>query len=367
MKSILFIILSIGSLLLLNCSSKSKTKNTNKSTEKLNLEILPTPRTSVLQEDGYIVWGASMVQDKNGLNHLYYCRWKGTLADWYKSSEIVHAISENPLGPYIPKEVVLGREPEGEELWYGISSYNPCVVEFDGKFYMYYTGSNGSNFPIKMKDGSFKTSPGGTLITQLIGVAVADNPAGPWERMKEPLIDISDQGFDSQLTCNPAVTRDDKGNYLMVYKCSGGNESGIFLTVATSDSPIGPFVKSGKKIFVHPDTKFAVEDPFLWFQNGKYQCIVDDQDGFFSGQKCLIRFESSDGINWVKADPFVFSFLEIQWSDGELEKTENLERPQIWFKNGKPAILFTAVWKDNKGFNVHMPLQKNIGNVSSKN
>lgn len=349
MPKISFIL--ILSLFLFSACNRLKLKN-----EKIDLEISPTPRTAVLEEDGYIVWGASMVQAKDDMCHLYYCRWKGTLGDWYKTSEIVHATSDNPLGPFISQEVVLTREPEAENWWCGVSSFNPNVVEFDGKYYLYYTGSNGLNFPIIQPDGSFKTSKNGTVITQRIGVAVADNPAGPWKRMKEPLIELSEEGFGSQMNCNPAVARDDDGNYVMVYKCSAGKKVGIFLSVATAEKPTGPFIKSNKKIIVTPGTNFAAEDPFLWFQNDKFQCVVDDQKGVLSGEKSLVRFESVDGFNWVKAEPFVLSRCQIPWEDGEIEKTHHLERPQIWLKNGKPAVLFAAVWKDNHGFNVHIPL-----------
>lgn len=324
--------------------------------DKINLEIQPTPRTAILEEDGYIVWGASMLRAKDGKCHLYYCRWKGTLSDWTKSSEIVRATSNNPLGPFIPQEVVLGRESVGENMWCGISSFNPNVVEFDGKYYLYYSGSNGSNFPIVMDDGSFKTSSNGTIITQRIGVAVADNPEGPWTRIKTPLIDLAEEGFGSHMCCNPAVSRNNDGKYLMVYKCSAGKKDGIFLTVATADKPTGPFVKSNKKIIVTPNTNFAAEDPFLWHQDGKFQCVVDDQKGALSGEKSLVRFESVDGFDWDRADPFVISRCQISWEDGEIEKTHHLERPQIWLKNGKPAILFAAVWENGKGYNVHIPL-----------
>ncbi|MDC1105876.1 glycoside hydrolase family protein [Prolixibacteraceae bacterium] len=330
--------------------------NSCSNTSKVDLEILPTPKTAVLEQEGYIVWGASMVKGSNNDYQLYYCRWKGTLGDWTKTSEIVRASSDNPLGPFTPQEVVFGREPEGDNLWYGVSTFNPQVVEFDEKYYIYYSASNGSNFPVIKDDGSFKTSENGTVITQRIGVAVAETPEGPWKRVEEPLVDLAEEGFGSQMCCNPAVARNNHGQYLMVYKCSSGKKDGIFLTVAMADSPTGPFIKTNKKIISSTETNFAAEDPFLWFQNGKYQCVVDDQNGILSGQKCLIRFESTNGLDWERADPFVISRCEIHWEGGELEKTHHLERPQIWLKNGKPAVLFTAVWKNNRGCNVHIPL-----------
>lgn len=331
--------------------------------QDLGSQIELVPRSAVLQEKGYVVWGASMVQTDDGKCHLFYCRWKGTLRDWKKGSEIHYATSDNPLGPFKRQNVVLGVEPEGGEVWYGTSSINPTVQKFGKKYYLYYTGINGSNFPILQKNGKYKRAADGTLITQRVAVAVANHPAGPWKRMETPLVDISTDlsSFDCDMTTNPSVTQGGDGKYLMVYKCSnkkrGTGDKGIFLTTATSDSPTGPFKKSGKKICVHPTSSFAVEDPFLWYQGGKYLLVVDDQHGDFSGEKGLIQFESVDGVDWKKSEPFVLSRTEIKWEGGRVDKTHHLERPQVWLKKGKPAVLYAAVSDDGKFFNVHIPLQ----------
>lgn len=331
--------------------------------QDLNAQIQPVPRSAVLSEDGYIVWGASMVQTDDGLCHLFYCRWKGNLSQWTKTSEIVYATSMSPLGPFNPQKVILGRESEKEDVWYGISSFNPTVKKFGNKYYLYYVGSSGSNFPVQQKDGSYKKGADGNIITQRIGVAYADHPAGPWHRMETPLVDISDSldSFDCDMTCNPTVTQGSDGKYLMVYKCSnrkrGTRQRGIYLTMATSDSPTGPFKKSYKKICVHPTSSFAVEDPFVWYQNETYWLVVDDQHGDFSGKKGLIQFHSKDGVDWKPSDPFVVTRTQIKWEDGKVDKTHHLERPQIWLKNGKPAVLYVAVSQDGKFYNLHIPLQ----------
>ncbi|MCK4998651.1 MAG: glycoside hydrolase family protein [Anaerohalosphaera sp.] len=331
--------------------------------QNLNAQIQPVPRCAVLQEDGYIVWGASMVRTDDDVCHLFYCRWKGNLGQWTKTSEIVYATSNSPLGPFEPQKVILGREAEGEDIWYGVSSFNPTVQKFGDKYYLYYVGSNGSNFPVQNKDGVYKTGADGNFITQRIGVVVADNPAGPWRRIKTPLVDISDSldSFDCDMTCNPTVTQGADGKYLMVYKCSnrkrGTGDRGIYLTTATSDSPTGPFKKSNSKICVHPTSSFAVEDPFVWYQDGMYWLVVDDQRGDFSGEKGLIQFQSKDGVDWERSENFVVCRTEIEWEDGRIEKTHHLERPQIWLNNGKPAVLYAAVSQNGKYYNVHIPLQ----------
>ncbi|MEN8128006.1 MAG: glycoside hydrolase family protein [Planctomycetota bacterium] len=325
------------------------------------IKLYPVPRSSVLKEKGYIVWGASMVQSEDGTCHLFYCRWKGALMDWCNGAEIVHATASNPLGPYEPQKAVLGPTKEGNNAWDGLSVFNPTVMRFDDKYYLYYSGSNGSNFPIINKDGSFKTSPNDTVITQRIGVAVADHPAGPWKRMKDPLIGLSKDGIGSHMCCNPTVTQTPDDRFMMIYKCSSGrprgNSGGIYLTVAFSDSPAGPFKKTQQKILTHKDSRFPVEDPFVWRQDDKYYCVADDQRGDVSGEHGLILFESEDGMKWQKSTPFVLSRCQIAWADGQTEPVRNFERPQIWLKDGKPAVLFAAIRKGEDCFNLHIPLQ----------
>jgi len=311
----------------------------------------------VLAEEGYIVWGASMVRTEDGTCHLFYCRWRGRLHTWYRNAQIVCATSNHPLGPYKFQHVALGRK--GAADWERMSVYNPSVMRVGEKYYLYYTGSNGSNFPRRNRDGTFKRTAQGSLITQRIGVAVADRPAGPWKRLGRPVIDISSGGIDSQMCCNPTVTQGPDGRWLMVYKCSDGKmegkRRGIYLTVATAESPTGPFKKTNRRILSHPKDPFPVEDPFVWYADGRYRCLADDQQGSFSGAKGLVQFESANGLSWTRSDPFVLSRCQIAWADGTIEKTTHLERPAWWFQNGKPAVLFLAVWKDGRGFNIHVP------------
>jgi hypothetical protein len=179
--------------------------------------------------------------------------------------------------------------------------------------------------------------------------------------MQEPLIDLSKDGIDSQMCCNPTVAQGADGRFMMIYKCSNGRPTkksgGIYLTVAFSDSPTGPFKKTQHKIFTHKNSRFPVEAPFAWWQDGKYRCVADDQRGEFSGKKGLILFESEDGMNWQQSTPFVLSRCQIAWEDGQIEKTHHFERPQIWLKDGKPSMLFVAIERGRECFNLHVPLQ----------
>jgi hypothetical protein len=312
--------------------------------------IQPAPKASILENEGYFVWGAGMVQTDDGICHLFYSRWpKPHFKSWIINGEIAYAKAENPSGPYVFQNVLLGKR--GPDFWDGTSVYNPQVIHAEGKYYLYYTGNNGANRLRKDKKGR--------VITQRIGVAVAEDPTGPWQRFDVPLIDISEEGMDSNFTCNPAVTPTPEGSYLMIYKCGAGSgrKGPVYHTAAVAQDPLGPFDKTGQKIFGHVSIRFPAEDPFIWCQNNTFYALLKDMQGTFSSAgTSLVQFESRDGVTWHPSKPALVSRRMIHWSDGTQEKVDRLERPQIWLKNGKPAMLFLAVRKGGHSYNVHVPL-----------
>jgi hypothetical protein len=311
--------------------------------------IQPTPRTSILANDDFFVWGASMVQTDDGVCHLLYSRWPRPFNSWTTDSEIAYATADNPSGPYTFQRTVLAKR--GAEYWDGVSVYNPQVLYANGKYYLYYTGNNGG---VRLQKNDR-----GNPITQRVGVAVADHPAGPWKRMDSPLIDLSEKGLDSNFSCNPAVTQTPQGNFLMAYKCGAGTDKKgkVYHTTAKARSPLGPFIKADKKVFDMESSRFPTEDPFIWHQNGRYYAVLKDMHGAFSSAgRSLIQFESRDGHEWEPSKPVLISKTTILWSDGKNEKVERLERPQIWLKDGQPAMLFLAVKEGDNSYNVHIPL-----------
>ncbi len=298
--------------------------------------IQPAPKASILENEGYFVWGASMVQTDDGTCYLYYTRWpKPLFKSWITDAEIAYAKADKPSGPYVFQNVLLGNR--GDEFWDGTSVYNPQIIHAEGKYYLYYTGNNGGNRLRKNKKGR--------VITQRIGAAVAEHPSGPWKRFDAPLIDISEKGMDSNFTCNPAVTPTPEGSCLMLYKCGAGSgrKGPVYHTTAIALAPLGPFDKTGKKIFDHESIRFPVEDPFLWCQNNTFYALLKDMQGTFSSAGAsLVQFQSRDGVTWHPSKPALVSRRMILWNDGTQEKVDRLEKPQIWLKNGKPAMLFLA-------------------------
>ena len=316
--------------------------------------------------DEFSHWGGSLVKGDDGLYHMYYSRWKKDLGwAWVTHSEIAHATSKTPFGPFEFKNLAL--PARGAEFWDGLCTHNPTVHKFDDKYYLYYMGNTG--------DGINTCKPGDLKINwthrnnQRIGVAVADDPNGPWQRMDVPLIDVSQDStaLDALMVSNPSVTKRPGGGYLMVYKAVGKKRPGIHggpvvHCVATSGSPVGPFKKYDFPVFTAEGFDFPAEDPSIWYQDGKYRAIVKDMHGAFTDAgQALVYFESVDGFDWKLADNPVASKLQIKKANGEMVKVDHLERPQIYIEDGKPiAVLCAADTIDSKGvlhsWNVQIPL-----------
>jgi hypothetical protein len=185
---------------------------------------------------------------------------------------------------------------------------------------------------------------------------------GQWKRSEKPLVDTTTNAFDHLLTSNPSVTQRPDGHFLMVYKAVSNGKmpfgGRVLHGVAIANHPEGPFVKQPKPVFVKDTVKFAAEDPYIWFQEGKYWAIVKDMKGVFTNAgTSLALFESLNGLDWKPAKNILVSTLEIPWENGT-EKVAKLERPQLYFENGKPKILFCAVYvSETVNYNVAIPLK----------
>jgi hypothetical protein len=74
----------------------------------------------------------------------------------------------------------------------------------------------------------------------------------------------------------------------------------------------------------------------------------------------LALFESSNGIDRKPSENPLFSTLYLAWAVGTDPEPIKLQRQQIYFENGEPAILFCAAALPGKlddSFNVMIPLK----------
>lgn len=170
--------------------------------------LLPMPPDSGFRQEGYFVWGGSLIRVA-GLYHLFASRWPegtgdpddlvGILDGYRRHSEIVRATAGNPLGPYEFEEVVLAGR--GERRWDGQSCHGPKIVKAGGRYVLYYQG----------------IACGSRL--RKVGYAWADAIEGPWHRCDREVPLSADAN-------NPAPYVRPDGSVLLAYKKKGGGAGG---------------------------------------------------------------------------------------------------------------------------------------------
>ena len=219
-------------------------------------------------------------------------------------------------------------------------THNANAFLHNDKYYLFYTGQHGDgkNYPMHRNN-------------QRIGVAVAEKPEGPWTRVDQPIVNITDDktSFDSLCATNPAACIRPDGGVLLIYKAvqyiegkeMGGN---VRYGAAVADKPEGPYVKQRGRIFEaeQPSKHWMIaEDPFIWFSASygqKYFAIARDVVGTFTGSSggiCL--FESPDGLNWKAAEHPKVLDSRFMLADGSRSE-KNIERPRCCSKMANPLI-----------------------------
>lgn len=307
--------------------------------------------TAFYMEEHYI-WDCSVIR-AGGKYHMFSSRWPRQMGfgwNWLFNSEIIHAVSDVPEGPYTFQNVVLPRR--GAQFFDGMSTHNTCIREYGGKYYLYYMGTTyAGEVPQHMSEISDARGLE-AWNRKRIGLAVADSIDGPFVRRDTALLEPRDCScWDCTATTNPAVAILPDGRTYMIYKSRAGAGQKLQLGVAAADSPEGPFRRlSDAPILQFADENLHVEDPFLWYDAQRKKFCLIAKDDCKNGSQGItgewgggFYAESDDCIHFVLAEePCVYT-RTVEWPDGSRTKQGNLERPALLFdENGVPTHLFCA-------------------------
>lgn len=326
-----------------------------KDTLNINKMIKPLTKEGVFRDSLYYNWGGSIIKDERGNYHLFYSRWKKkyTFNGWLTFSEIAHAISNTPTGPWKYKETVL--KGSGKGHWDEITAHNPKIKYFDGKYYLYYISTNlgGKEYThqdlMELSTASLKDKDRAVLRkNQRTGVAVSNAINGPWKRMNKALIEPS--GPIENITVNPAISQGKDGKYYLIVKGDKPNEQKFIRNqaIAVSNSPTGPFVMQPNPVIGDLDT----EDVSMWYdeKQAKFYAV-------FHAHSFIGLMTSMDGLNWKKAEHYNITDKKIVLEDGSILIPNRMERPFIYLENGNPVVLCLAIKKEDDSYTVFIPLK----------
>ncbi len=323
--------------------------------------LMPAVRNGGYKDDNYWIWCGSAIKGDDGRYHLFASRWErkyGYGPNWLFRCEIVRCASDTPEGPYVYEQTVLAQRSAA--YFDGKSAHNPYIREYNGKYYLYYMGTTYGG-PTPMTDAEIYDYNRVLEVwnNKRIGVAVADSVLGPWKRMDKPLLEPRDHShWDCTATTNPAVAILPDGTTYMLYKSRTYAYSTLKIGVAKADKPDGEFVRLTEDPIFHFDNPdFHVEDPYLWYEDGRFKLLIKDDykndcggitgvwgSGFYA--------ESDDCIHWeIAENPLVYS-RHITWDDGTEQDMCNAERPFLLLEDGHPTHLFLAVGEGDRPYNI---------------
>lgn len=357
MKKIAFL------LILLSCVFNSNAQNII--WDKLG----EAPVNGGLQMDDYWVWGSSVIKGEDGKYHMFASRWPSYIPfhpGWMIASEVVHAVSETPEGPYKFSDVALGAR--GTQYWDGRSCHNPKIVKYKDTYILYYMGSTHPFEDITKENADKLTLDSKWCIAgrwgKRIGIATSKSPYGPWKRLNAPILDVKPDSFYSFLTSNPSPLIKEDGSVVLVFKSRAYREDGIKhgpmeIGVATAPKYDGVYTVSTQPVFSKENLgnitggyhDGLIEDPHLWLDDEGYHMIAKDHKGRITGNASDgILAHSEDGLNW-KLDKNPKAYIRtVKWNDGKIIKQGQLERPFVLVENGLPTHIFFATMDGPGGF-----------------
>ncbi len=315
---------------------------------------------NIFKTDGYYNWGASIIKGDDGKYHLFYSRWQNSFHAWLTHSEIAHAVSDSPSGPWKYKETVL--KGRGKGHWDAITAHNPKIKKFGDNYYLYYISTNlgeveyDNQLLLEVENTGYSHPKWKSLREhQRTGVAVAKSINGPWKRLKAPIIEPS--GPINILTVNPAIDKGADGKYYLIVKGDKLGDKDRNQAIAVSKKPTGPFVMQSKPVIDYLDT----EDMSLWF-DGKRERFY----GIFHAHKYFGLITSEDGLNWKKANNYEVYSKKVPMANGNVILPDRMERPFVYVEDDEPKTLCMAVKKGNEAYIVFVPIKSSINKAQDK-
>ena len=354
--------------------------------EPLIDRLLPAPVNGGFRMKDYWIWCGSVIRADNpgedGRYHMFASRWPRKLPfhpHWVFNCEVVRASSDTPEGPYVFEEVVLPRR--GARFWDGMSTHNPTIRKIGGTYVLFYVGITYECDPpdpdrpetwIVGEKGRYHPLYLPTWMRKRTGIATSDRVTGPWLRRDKPILQTRPERWDATIISNPAPCVREDGRVYLLYKSSRivppGREADLHfeLGAAGADHYEGPYRRlSEEPVFEFENPSQHVEDPYLWYENGAFNCIMKDMTGEITGEwGAGIHARSDDCVDWHLADPPKAWSRTIRWDDGSTSFQANFERPQLLIEKGTPTHLFAATgdgakpWQFQNTWNMCVPLRQ---------
>ncbi len=249
-------------------------------------------------------WDGQILKAPDGKYHLFASRWdqaKGH-GGWV-GSQAVHAVSNNPVGPYKDMGLTWPDNLNGR-------GHNVTALQLPDKRYAVVVS---------------ETRPGDVFVSSSLD--------GPWQQLGSIKVDAN--GFnprDGAMSNVSIMVRPD-GRFEIVPR------SGAILI--SSEGILGPYKIQGPSIYrdMQGLPKRSLEDPAIWYSGGMYHIVVNCWT-----ERKAFHLTSLDGIHDWKNRGLAYDPTTnfVRYKDGTVNHWEKLERPGVHLEKGHPAYFTFA-------------------------
>jgi hypothetical protein len=290
-----------------------------------------------VSENGYHVWGTSPILDDEGTIHLFVARWPVSAAfdpGWRRASEIALYTGKDPEGPFLFEEVVL--KGTGGPGWDACAPHNPTVTKIGGRYFLLYIANDGQNQRPSQRIGMLVSDdPRGPW-----------RKAGRDGLILSPPDETSIWCFGSCIgVTNPTLVEHPDGRYLLYFKAKLDDDLHR-MGVAVAEDPEGPYIIQKDPVAKNEQ---MIEDGYAFVENGAIQLLTTDcKNGtglLWPSQSGLSFGEPVPGFAHVSSyfDQDTMSRATCFRGKGELQ------RPQLLIQNSRPTHLYLASGMNTSG------------------
>lgn len=253
---------------------------------------LPRDADNGVEDNEWSYWGGNPVMGKDGKYHIAICRWKEETGHWgWPNSEVAHAVSKSPTGPYKVTGTLLEK------------GHNPEVIQLnEGSYILHISGAK---------------------------IYTSERLEGPWELLGKLNIDKRGHKGLSHLETNLTGLQRKDGSFLFFTKRGD--------VMISNSGILGPF----KIVSAHNYNRYTgyPEDPVIWKSRHQYHVVYNH-----AVEKKSRHMRSLDGINWITEPGLAYDNSIFKYEDGSKNTWTKFERPKvIQDKHGRATHLTLGV------------------------
>lgn len=272
--------------------------------------VLPRDVNNGVEDNEWSYWGGNPMKGNDGKYHIAICRWREETGHWgWPKSEVAHAVSKQPAGPYKVTGTVLAK------------AHNPEVIKL-----------NNGTYVLHVSGGNFYT---------------AKELDEPWNLLGKIKIDTRGHKGLSHLNTNLTGVERKDGSFLFFTKRGD--------VMISNTGILGTY----KMVSVHNYLRYSgyPEDPVIWKSLHQYHAIYNH-----AVDKKSVYMRSLDGITWGIEPGAAYDKSIFEYPDGTKNEWCKFERPKVMQDElGRATHLSLAVMDVEK----HLDLGND--NFSSKN